>query len=165
MTTTISTDTGFTDEELQLSQDTPINQINNYLFLGSVEACDPAILEEHGITTIIRLCSRAEEGEIMFRCPDNITHHLHFIADHHSRLITPLIYKSHYIIQQEQEHGGKVLVHCQAGISRSATIVIGHLILTGMSATNALKYVERKRPCVWPNAGFQRELLELEEEH
>lgn len=59
--------------------------------------------------------------------------------------------------------GGSVYVHCQAGISRSPTVVAAHLMLAnGWSCTQALDFLREKRDCVNPNIGFMGALLRLE---
>jgi hypothetical protein len=61
--------------------------------------------------------------------------------------------------------GGGVLVHCIAGVSRSATIVIAHLVAArGMSLLDAAGLVKAKRKVVLPNRGFFAELVALERE-
>ena len=51
--------------------------------------------------------------------------------------------------------GGRVLVHCVQGISRSSTIVISYLMLTqNLNYEDALKFVESRRKIVSPNLGF-----------
>lgn len=58
---------------------------------------------------------------------------------------------------------GNVLVHCAAGISRSATIVIAYLIkYNKMTLEEALKYVQKRRPIVSPNVGFKEQLKRWE---
>ena len=58
-----------------------------------------------------------------------------------------------------------VLVHCIAGVSRSATIVIAHLVAArGMSLLDAATLVKAKRKVVLPNRGFFGCLMELERE-
>lgn len=58
-----------------------------------------------------------------------------------------------------------VLVHCAAGISRSATVVLGYLILhEKMSLREGFALVHKKRPCIWPNEGFMAALIKLEAE-
>lgn len=160
-----STDTGFTDNELEASQDEPINQIENHLFLGSVESRTPEILRAHNIGCIVRITTEVEEQQTHYLLPSDIKETVYYISDDPSRLIVAIIKKAHYIIKRRIEDGYNVLVHCEAGISRSASVVIGHLMIEKrMSADNALKYVESKRKCVWPNAGFWKQLVELEEE-
>ena len=61
------------------------------------------------------------------------------------------------------ENKNKVLVHCLAGVSRSATVVIAYLIkYHGMKTDEALKYVKTRRPRVAPNHGFVKQLQQFE---
>ena len=47
---------------------------------------------------------------------------------------------------------GVVVVHCAAGISRSATVVLGYLLLhCKRSLRDAFAHVMERRPCIWPN--------------
>lgn len=71
----------------------------------------------------------------------------------------------HLFLSTEEAHqsGRGVLVHCQAGVSRSATIVIAYLMKhTLMTMTDAYKYVRGRRPVVSPNLNFMGQLLEFE---
>jgi protein-tyrosine phosphatase len=53
-----------------------------------------------------------------------------------------------------------VLVHCRAGVSRSASIVIAYLIkYHNLSFSQAQNYLRSKRPIINPNAGFITQLL------
>ena len=62
--------------------------------------------------------------------------------------------------------GGVVLVHCTAGRSRSAAVVVAFLIARlGMVYDDALAAVKQVRPWVAPNAGFERQLREFEVNH
>lgn len=65
--------------------------------------------------------------------------------------------------EEAHQSGHGVLVHCQAGVSRSATIVIAYLMKhTLMTMTDAYKYVRSRRPVVSPNLNFMGQLLEFE---
>lgn len=58
---------------------------------------------------------------------------------------------------------GGVLVHCYAGVSRSATLVAAYLILRrGMTLQEALDTLRAARPTVQPNPGFLAQLRALE---
>ena len=53
----------------------------------------------------------------------------------------------------------KVLVHCMAGASRSATVVIAYLMwIKKWEYEQTFDYVKSKRPIVRPNDGFQDQL-------
>ncbi|PRD21783.1 UNVERIFIED_CONTAM: Dusp4 [Trichonephila clavipes] len=64
---------------------------------------------------------------------------------------------------QVKAQNGKVLVHCQAGISRSATICIAYLMATKrLRMEEAYKYVKSRRKIVSPNFSFMGQLLTFE---
>ena len=59
----------------------------------------------------------------------------------------------------------KILFHCYAGISRSATAAILYLAKQeNVSTKNMLAFVQQKRPRVCPNPSFQKELLGIVDE-
>ena len=61
---------------------------------------------------------------------------------------------------------GVILVHCTAGRSRSAAVVVAFFIARlGMTYDEALAAVKQVRPWVSPNAGFERQLREFEANH
>lgn len=69
--------------------------------------------------------------------------------------ITPYFELANNFIDDQLIKGIRVLVHCHAGISRSASIVIGYLInRRGMTFSNAYAYVKTKRKIIDPNFGF-----------
>uniref|UniRef100_A0A0G4HIQ0 protein-tyrosine-phosphatase n=1 Tax=Chromera velia CCMP2878 TaxID=1169474 RepID=A0A0G4HIQ0_9ALVE len=68
-------------------------------------------------------------------------------------------------IGEKLSQGVSVLVHCAAGMSRSASIVIGFLISPEgrqMSLVDAVHHVRERRPLVYPNKGFFLALIRLE---
>jgi len=60
--------------------------------------------------------------------------------------------------------GGRVVVHCAAGISRSATVVLAYLVAQrSMSLRTAYEHIRTARSVVWPNTGFMRILIAWEQ--
>jgi protein-tyrosine phosphatase len=58
---------------------------------------------------------------------------------------------------------GNVLVHCEAGSSRSPTIVCAYLMQKNKWSVNkALKHVQERRKSANPNKGFMKDLRKLE---
>lgn len=61
--------------------------------------------------------------------------------------------------------GGKVLVHCYLGRSRSVTIVLAYLVARKrMALADAATRLRHARPQMQPNSGFWRALEELEQQ-
>lgn len=59
--------------------------------------------------------------------------------------------------------GGLCIVHCFAGVSRSATVVVAYLMKSRqLSFTQALEFVQQQRPAANPNPNFRRQLIEFE---
>jgi hypothetical protein len=60
-------------------------------------------------------------------------------------------------------HVGGVLVHCTMGISRSAAICAGYMMVTShITLVQALDILKRARRWVRPNEGFMRQLRHVE---
>jgi len=58
-------------------------------------------------------------------------------------------------IKNEINNNHNVVVNCQAGISRSATVVIGYIMHTQrLSYDQAYNIVKKRRPIINPNKGF-----------
>lgn len=54
----------------------------------------------------------------------------------------------------------RVLLHCQAGVSRSVTLAIAYLMISrGMTLDDAWEWVKGRRNQAHPNVGFARQLL------
>ena len=68
-------------------------------------------------------------------------------------------------IDDHISHSKAVLVHCQGGKSRSASMVLAYLMSKqGMSFEDALEMLQKKRKVVKPNDSFAAQLKEFEKE-
>lgn len=57
-----------------------------------------------------------------------------------------------------------MLIHCQAGVSRSATIAISYIMKNStLTMLEAFKFVKSKRSIIAPNLNFMGQLYELEQ--
>jgi protein tyrosine phosphatase len=73
---------------------------------------------------------------------------------------------SKFIYEAAVVRNENVLIHCVAGVSRSAAIVIAYLILQhGMHFDEAVHQVKQWRPQINPNDKFCRELRTLKPKH
>jgi len=77
--------------------------------------------------------------------------------------ILPYIDDAIAYIDDKLSKGSRVLVHCAAGISRSASFVIAYLMKTNKwTFERSIDYVQRKRPIIKPNTGFIKQLQQYE---
>uniref|UniRef100_A0A8C5M5K3 Dual specificity protein phosphatase n=1 Tax=Leptobrachium leishanense TaxID=445787 RepID=A0A8C5M5K3_9ANUR len=61
-----------------------------------------------------------------------------------------------------RDKGGKILVHCAVGVSRSATLVLAYLMIHhDMTLVDAITTVKDRRGII-PNRGFLRQLINLD---
>ena len=85
------------------------------------------------------------------------------LADSCIEAIIPKIKETKDFIDGCLRGGGRVLVHCNDGMSRSASLVIAYIMQTyGQDFKSALNYVQQRRFCVQPNDGFEQQLKEFE---
>ncbi|XP_058905175.2 dual specificity protein phosphatase 26 isoform X2 [Kogia breviceps] len=67
-----------------------------------------------------------------------------------------------FIHRALSQPGGRILVHCAVGVSRSATLVLAYLMLYhSLTLVEAIKKVKDHRGII-PNRGFLRQLLALD---
>ncbi|VDD91715.1 unnamed protein product, partial [Enterobius vermicularis] len=67
-------------------------------------------------------------------------------------------------IEEQRKSGGKVLIFCGMGISRSASFVVAYLMcIEKMTLHDAYKHVQRVRNIICPNVGFFKQMIELEQ--
>ncbi|ESO11289.1 hypothetical protein HELRODRAFT_91497, partial [Helobdella robusta] len=65
--------------------------------------------------------------------------------------------------ESTRQSGGKVLVHCQAGVSRSPTICLAYLIrVFRLNLDSAFTFLKSRRPIINPNLNFMTQLVEFE---
>ncbi|XP_045113202.1 uncharacterized protein LOC123505656 [Portunus trituberculatus] len=78
--------------------------------------------------------------------------------------IRPYLRQAADFIDKALKEGGRVLVHCVCGISRSAALVVAFLMLKrGMNVLTAVSTIKKKRN-IYPNQGFMSQLCDLDYE-
>jgi hypothetical protein len=147
------------------------NEIVPRLYLGSEHAAAAAMeaaLDKVNVRTIVKCTFEPGRepglaGASIFKGGTRI-HYVHVaVRDEDSANILPYLPGAADLIQQQLHAGSAVLVHCQRGVSRSATIVIAFLIRhCGMSRDEAYVLAKGRRPEVSPNIGFWAQLAEFE---
>ncbi|XP_069598336.1 dual specificity protein phosphatase 8-like [Ranitomeya imitator] len=137
-----------------------VTRILPHLYLGSQnDVMDQEVINQNGITHVLNVsCS----------CPKPVfisdNHFLRIpINDSYCEKILPWLGAAVEFIGKVELLNGKVLVHCLAGISRSAAIAIAYIMRSmGLSLDDAYRFVKEKRPTISPNFNFLGQLLEYE---
>jgi predicted protein tyrosine phosphatase len=138
------------------------DEIREGLFLSSLQARQSEdILRLLNITTI---CDLSTLPPFMSKPPKffGIKVHEYSVLDDEEADIMPAATAVLSVIAslRQEAASGAVLVHCQGGVSRSASVVIYALMtLESTSLAAAYRHVKSKRPCIRPNAGFMRQLI------
>ncbi|KAL4237533.1 hypothetical protein ACF0H5_002247 [Mactra antiquata] len=136
------------------------------LYLGPYAAAmksKKAVLVQHGITHIVCIRQKIEANFIKPNFPNDFQYLVMDIADVSTENIIPHLPLVKDFIDGCLNCQGRVLVHGNAGISRSAALVIGYIMEKyGLTYKNAFNYVQQKRFCITPNEGFMQQLIEFE---
>ncbi|XP_060698260.1 dual specificity protein phosphatase 5 [Hemiscyllium ocellatum] len=136
-------------------------EILPFLYLGSAyHASRPDFLDDLHITALLNVSRDCAE---------------YFKSKYHYKFIpvedtATADMSSHFqeaidFIDHVRHTGGKVLVHCEAGISRSPTICLAYLMRSKeLRLEEAFDYIKERRNTISPNFGFMNQLLQYESE-
>ena len=137
---------------------TQIAEITDYLYLSSATAITRQRLSMLGITHIINCTLDVPNLNV----PGVQSTQIH-VDDHPQARLDIHFDRVSDEISTIASRGGKVIVHCVAGVSRSATLCIVHLMKHHrMSLIKAHEYVKKRRNMIRPNMGFWRQLIDYE---
>ncbi|XP_065590631.1 dual specificity protein phosphatase 1 isoform X1 [Cyrtonyx montezumae] len=134
-------------------------EILPFLYLGSAyHASRKDMLDALGITALINVSAN---------CPNHFEGHYQYksipVEDNHKADISSWFNEAIDFIDSVKNDGGRVFVHCQAGISRSATICLAYLMRTNrVKLDEAFEFVKQRRSIISPNFSFMGQLLQFE---
>lgn len=135
----------------------PMTEVTSQLYLGSYDdALQEEKLKANGITHIISLIGATN--------PIKGMKHMHYPMHDHGRTdLNQFFTKLRPFIEESQESGNKLFVHCMKGQNRSATVVIGIMMMCHHEKLNdARRILKRKRPVVQINEHYARQLSLME---
>lgn len=129
------------------------------LWMGELEhALSRSVLNEIGITHILTVGEMAQLEDD----PDR-ERLMFYIHDHEDEFLGGVFERAFEFIRHVCRTGGRVLVHCREGRSRSPGLVMAWLMTDReMPVMEAFDHVRRVRRQVMPNAGFWEDLVDLE---
>uniref|UniRef100_A0A8C5PZN7 Protein-tyrosine-phosphatase n=1 Tax=Leptobrachium leishanense TaxID=445787 RepID=A0A8C5PZN7_9ANUR len=135
-------------------------QVTNSLFLSNETAANNHhLLNVHRITCVINVCL---ENDIEHH--NSALEYLHYpIADMPNSNLLKHFEAIYDKIRDVEVRGGRTLVHCNAGISRSPSICLAYLMKSnGMTLIAAHSLLRTRRPIIHPNSGFWEQLIRYE---
>jgi protein-tyrosine phosphatase len=133
------------------------DKMDHHLFLGKANsAANLATLQRLGITRVLMVGSNLEA-----HFPDNLAYKHVVMEDSWLQDIRQHFAECFEFIDAEPR--ANVLVHCQAGVSRSATIVLAYMMRTyHLSYDHAFHICKKRRHAIGPNANFVEQLRQFE---
>ncbi len=139
------------------------SEINDYLYLSGVAALDnPELVEELGITTVISVMPNPPVLH------SSIRHLVIPIQDSTEVDITAFFDQVFDAINTTKCANSRVLIHCEKGMSRSASFVVAWLLQEQHTPQNSVSYqitlnhLKKIRAVVAPNKGFEKQLKAFE---
>lgn len=132
-------------------------KVTENIYLGCQDCCELETLSKFNIKYVLSI------GVEPFP-PVNVTHKFVKCFDlPETNIVTILQNECMDFINNAVRIKESILIHCNAGVSRSSAIVIGYLMLVNkLSYADAFSAVREKRPCIKPNCGFEAQLRSLE---
>jgi len=145
----------------KVKSDSEPSEVVPDVFLGSIGAAhNREVLNRLNITHVLTVAGGFEPkfpSEFTYECVDVKDVPEERLCVHFDRCLK--------FIAKCLLDGGRVLVHCFAGKSRSATICAAYVMATeGWTLDEALKAIGDARPAAAPNHGFMTQLASFERE-
>jgi serine/threonine/tyrosine-interacting protein len=134
------------------------------LWLGPFgSAKELTFLQEAGITDVLVVRAPEEARILKPKYPDRCRYEVLECVDSPFESLLRFFPDTKRLIDSVLQNGGRMLIHGNAGMSRSAAIVIAYVMQTfGLAADTAHQYVLTRRHCISINEGFRNQLREYE---
>ncbi|KAJ9573905.1 hypothetical protein L9F63_008704 [Diploptera punctata] len=140
---------------------TSITEVTDSLFLCGAPAVSPQNLRDLGVTCVVN--AAAELPDTPLPQDREIAYLKVSVEDKSSSDLLLYMDTVADMIEEVRNAGGKTLVHCVAGISRSASLCLAYLIKhERMPLKKAYAHLKTRRPTIKPNTGFFTQLIEFE---
>ncbi|EPS71840.1 hypothetical protein M569_02917, partial [Genlisea aurea] len=136
------------------------SRVLGHIYLGcNAVAKDREILRSNGITHVLNCVGHYFPDYFK----EELVYRTLWLQDCPSEDISCILYDVFDYFEEVCEQGGRVLVHCCRGVSRSTSLVIAYLMWKqGMSFTDAFQHVRAAREVADPNVGFACQLMQCQ---
>jgi len=137
------------------------SEVTPQLFIGSrKDASNKELLRSLGINTIV---NATKDCPHHFETDSSFNYFRVPVKDTWNQDLPSYFPGCFQFIDSMKNEGNKILIHCTAGISRSATLTIAYIMFSEKEClSNAYTYVKNKRPAISPNLDFMGELQQYE---
>ncbi|EPT05182.1 phosphatases II [Fomitopsis schrenkii] len=120
-------------------------------------------LQQFGVTHIVCIRDAKEAFSVRPRFPERFHYMVLDVQDNEEQNLIRLFPQAKQFIDGAISAGGRVLVHCNGGISLSPAFVVMYVMQQhNLSWEDALHLVQNRRYCISPNGGFISQLKEYE---
>ncbi|XP_031634632.1 dual specificity protein phosphatase 14 [Contarinia nasturtii] len=142
-----------------------ISEIFPSLYLCGAGVAIPVFLEKIGITCVINAAPELPNTPLPLDANGSTPVYLQVpVLDKSDINIAEYFDQVSDLIERTRQTNGKTMVHCIAGVSRSATLVLAYLMkYMNISLKDAYEFVRAARPQIRPNTSFVRQLIAYEE--
>lgn len=102
----------------------------------------------------------AKEVKSPFSSQEKQPEYIFIPWDHNSNLVDDL-YQLTNLIDSRSRQGKKILIHCQCGVSRSASLVVAYVMKKqNWDLNTAYNYVKKQSPSINPNMSLMFQLID-----
>uniref|UniRef100_A0AC35U1G9 Dual specificity protein phosphatase 16 n=1 Tax=Rhabditophanes sp. KR3021 TaxID=114890 RepID=A0AC35U1G9_9BILA len=134
-------------------------EILSYLYLGCQDdaSCNKT-LKKYNIKAIINITQDCTYPDLNLIKADNFLNIA--VTDSFQTKLINYFDQTYQFIERQRKQNHNILIHCLAGISRSATICIAYLMKHyNWDNDTAYSFVKQKRPSISPNFNFLGQLF------
>lgn len=138
----------------------PSEIIDDSIFIGTqVDSANKQQLQKLGVTHVLNASSESPNSY------EDDFEYLKLALDDSAEVdITETFSRAFEFIDRCMEEKGRLFIHCQLGVSRSATILIAYIMRSyNTTLHNAIAMVRSRRQQILPNKGFLKQLGRFEE--
>ncbi|KAL0484966.1 dual specificity protein phosphatase [Acrasis kona] len=142
----------------------PSEIVSDFLYLGDRE--NSQTLSQLKDCKINYILNMAQELPNKFEdTPEDPEYQINYLklgtGDTIFDVIHPLFEKAVQFIDKARSNGGRVLIHCSMGVSRSATVTAAYLMRTDkLDVDEAIEIIKKERSIINPNESFRAQLKE-----
>ncbi|XP_053687445.1 dual specificity protein phosphatase 18-like [Sabethes cyaneus] len=142
---------------------TGVSKLLRNLYLCGGSAASVSMMRQLGVSLVINATTESELPNTPLPC-DETTGYLRVpVKDNREADLAQYFHEVADRIEEESQRDGVTLVHCVAGVSRSASLCLAYLMkYHRMSLKDAYNHVKTRRPQIRPNVAFVKQLSEFE---